>query len=318
LDWEDSEVEIGTHVTDSDCSSSSSYLSDDDISDDDLSDDDTASESSDLQDTKVQVVSTSKQVNKVKIESSVRMALGNKNAPLLAFFQPCSREEHNANLARDLERFRDERESMLRKEKSVGKQKLFQKRNNATLRQRRLRDRKREKEIFAGIRSPGGTKRKTTPLELTDPGISKKRRMDLAEETRPARLLKKKIKEKNRKSQGRKQKHEQRRAKYHNWFTPACWRMIEQAGKAAGSKMSATQIVKIAKARNPEIFENLSRETVRDWIDKSGTRPRWSDATLRRVEAGNSPGHANGGRHGVFVSSSFLINEALTNPFPKG
>ena len=246
------------------------------------------------------------------------MVLGNKIAPLLAFFQPCSRDEYNANLARDRESFRDERESKLRKEKAVGEQKLFRKREKATLRQRRLRDRKREKEIFAGIRSPGGTKRKTIPLELTDLGISKKRRMDIAEETRPAHLLKKKIKDKNRKPQGRKQKHEQRRVKYHNWFTPAYWRMIEQAGKAAGSKMSATRIVKIAKARNPEIFENLLRETIRDWIDKSGERPRWSDATLRRVEAGNAPGHANGGRRGVFVSSSFLINGALTKPVPKG
>jgi hypothetical protein len=318
LDWEDSEVEIGTHVTDSDRSSSSPYLSDDNLSDDDLSDDDSASESDDLQDTKEPAVSTSRRADKVKIESSVRMALGNKNAPLLAFFQPCSREEHNANMARDLERFREERESILVKEKSVTKQKLFRKREKATLRQRRLRDKKREKDIFAGIRSPGGTKRKTIPLELIDPGISKKQRMDLAEETRPARLLKKKINDKNRKPQGRKKKHEQRRAKYHNWFTPACWRMIEQAGKAAGWKMSATRIVKIAKTRNPEIFENLSRETVRDWIDKSGERPRWSDATLRRVEAGNAPGHANGGHRGVFVSSSYLVNGALTDPVPKG
>ena len=317
MDWEDSEVEIGSQITDSDCSSSSSYLSNDDLSDDDLSDDDRASESGDLQDTKKPVVSTSGRVDKVKVESSVQMALGNKKALLLAFFQPCSRDEYNANLARDRESFRDERESKLVRENSVRKQKQFQKREKATLRQRRLRDKKREKEIFAGIHNPGGTKRKTIPLELIDPGTSKKQRIDLAEETRPARLLKK-IKDNNRKPQGRKQKHEQRQAKYHNWFTPACWRMIEQAGKAAGWKMSATWIVKIAKTHNPEIFENLSHETVRDWIDKSGERPRWSDATLRRVEAGNAPGHANGGRRGVFVSSLFIINGALTNPVPKG
>jgi hypothetical protein len=104
--------------------------------------------------------------------------------------------------------------------------------------------------------------------------VTKKRKINLAEETRPARTLQRKIKDKTRKKQGHKQKGELRQAKHHNWFTPVCWTMIEQAAKAAGWQMSPTQIVQIAKARNPEIFEKLTRETVKGWIDRSGPQPR--------------------------------------------
>ena len=67
-------------------------------------------------------------------------------------------------------------------------------------------------------------------------------------------------------------------------------------------EMSASKIVSIAKARNKEIFKNLSRKTVRDWIDQKEAKPQWSDGTLCRIEAANAPGHRNGGPVGVLVS----------------
>jgi hypothetical protein len=291
--------------------SSSSSTASYDSEHDGMSDDDIASvKSPNLSHTQ----GSSAQRNKVKIESSVRLALGAKKAPLLAFFESCSRKEYEANLARDRELMAGDREVDEAREASARKEKLREQREKAKLRQQRLRDRKRGREIDEGIRSPGGTKRKIVEMELTDSGLSKKPRID-AEATRPARLLKWTMKEKTRKPQGRKQKHGARPAKHHNWFTPVCWVMIEQAAKASGWQMSETKIVQIAKARNPEIFAKLSRETVRGWIDRTGPQPRWSDATVRRIAAGNAPGHTNGGKRGALVSMSLIEGKRKTYGF---
>jgi hypothetical protein len=143
--------------------------------------------------------------------------------------------------------------------------------------------------------------------ELTDSGLAKKRRVGFAEETRPKRELIKEYRRTHRSKKGRKLKAQPREAKYHNWFTPLCWVIIEQAARVAGWQMSATQIVKICQARQPQVFAGLTRETVKCWIDRSGSRPRWSDATLSRVQAGNVPGHSNGGPRGALVSSPFTF-----------
>jgi hypothetical protein len=254
--------------------------------------------------------------SRIKIESSVRTALGAKKAPLLKFFKPCTPEEYDANLAREQEVMHRDREGDETLARVAKEQQLLGKRLKAKLRQRKHRHKQNEQDIIAGIRSPGGTKRKLVPAELIDSGLLKRCRMELAEETRPARLLERKIKEKKRKPQGRKAKHMPRQAKYHNWFSPVCWRMIEEAAKAAGWKMSATQIVKIAKARYPMIFEGLARETVREWIDRSGPQPRWSDSTLLKIKAGNTPGHPNGGPRGILVSCIFVVNKQTNSRNP--
>ena len=138
--------------------------------------------------------------------------------------------------------------------------------------------------------------------DWVDDGLTKKACVELPEDTRPVRMLRKKFKDKTRKPQGRKKKHTDRPAQYHNWFTPVCWRMIKQACQIAGWRMSPTEIVKRCKQRNQEVFKGLTRETVRLWIDRTGDKPRWSDETLKCIQAGNVPGHHNGGCKGVFVS----------------
>lgn len=65
--------------------------------------------------------------------------------------------------------------------------------------------------------------------------------------------------------------------------------------------MSATEIVQKLKASDPETFAGLSRSTVYDWIDYSGTHPCWKASVLERVERGNDPGHSRGGRRGILV-----------------
>jgi hypothetical protein len=237
---------------------------------------------------------------KISVESSVRQALNAEKAPLLAFFKRCSKEEHVADLARDSERMQEDWEAQAARMKAREERRLLLRRQKANGRQRKHRAKKKEQEIAQGRRSPGGSRRKLVKLELVDAG---KKTLNIAEATRPARALKRLIKDKTRKPQGAKRKRQPRPAKNHNWFTPITWALIEQAAKEAGWQMSPQRIVNIAKARHATIFEGLSRETVRDWIDRSGPKPKWSDATLRRIEAGNVPGHASGGTRGALVSN---------------
>ena len=124
----------------------------------------------------------------------------------------------------------------------------------------------------------------------------------IAELSRPARELRRKWKQQNQKPQGRKPLHKPQNAIYHNWFTPFLWLQITQAARDAGWEMNPTKIVQIAKGRAPETFKGLTVETVRGWIDRSGDRPRWSDAALHRARKGNDVGHNKGGRQGVLVS----------------
>lgn len=129
----------------------------------------------------------------------------------------------------------------------------------------------------------------------------------IAELTRPARALKKKFKAENKKPQGRKKmKNTDSDAKYHNWFTPLTWSLIEKANRNAGWEMSPSAIVREAKRIDAVIFANLSRTTVIGWIDRSGDTPRWTDSVLERIERGNDSGHKNGGRLGILVRYSHL------------
>lgn len=126
----------------------------------------------------------------------------------------------------------------------------------------------------------------------------------IAELTRPARDIKRNISAKTRKPQGRKKKEGPARpAKYHNWLTPLVWMHVEKAAKEVGWKMAATEMVKSLKRRDPDTFAGLTRTTVNNWIDRSGSKPTWTTAVQKRLDEnrGNSPGHDKGGRQGIFV-----------------
>ena len=283
------------------------FSSDEEFSPSEFNDDDISSVS--------ETPATVGQGHKVTIESSVRLAVARGKAPLLDYFKPCSREEYFATLARDRETLNEQKEEWKAKENAEKRKKKLHQMEVSKLRQRRHREKKKQQGIDNGSRSPGGTKRKIKDVEFVDDGLTKIQKRNVAEDTRPARMLGRKIRDKNRKPQGRKEKNAPQPAKYHNWFSPISWAMIDDAAKAAGWRMSASKIVKNAKARNPRIFEKLTRETVKGWIDRTGEKPRWSDATQRRIELGNAPGHPNGGARGIFVSKVFCQRAALTFPF---
>jgi hypothetical protein len=125
----------------------------------------------------------------------------------------------------------------------------------------------------------------------------------VAELSRPAQVLNRNFMEKRRKPQGRKRKHKDAKAKYHNWLSPFLFTQIDMARVTSGGpKWSTRAIVHVLKKKDPKTFQGLSRTTINRWIDRTGNKPKWSERTLERVKRGNEPGHDNCGRKGFFVS----------------
>ncbi|KAF5341815.1 hypothetical protein D9611_001843 [Ephemerocybe angulata] len=164
--------------------------------------------------------------------SSIRAALelsddvedDGKKRGILNFFKKATPEERELQKAREIEKLKRTQETAeYEKAMDVAAKK---KRAQELARARKANERKRKKltEIQAGLRSPGGTKRKIKELNLTDTNVKRFRGMNsVAELSRPARQIQKKIKEETKKPQGRKKKNGDesiRPAKYTNWFTP--------------------------------------------------------------------------------------------------
>lgn len=133
----------------------------------------------------------------------------------------------------------------------------------------------------------------------------------IAELSRPANALVKKFKDKNRKPQGRKQTVDDKPTKYHNWLTPFLFTQIENARIAAGGpRWSTRAIVHELNKRDPRTFGHLSHSTINGWIDRSGSKPKWTETFLIRLQHGNEPGHSKGGQQGVLVSDTlYFIDE---------
>lgn len=125
---------------------------------------------------------------------------------------------------------------------------------------------------------------------------------------------------KNKKPQGRPHKSENlpKAAKYMNWHAPFLWEEIAEAAlhPSVGYTMSSSKIRDILAAKNPKLFGKIARTTIDGWIDRTGDRPRWSDAAMLMAEDGN---HVKGGRgnYGVLVSSPSLKNKIIGLPFLK-
>jgi hypothetical protein len=111
-------------------------------------------------------VPRAEKVNKIRVESSLRLAIQGKKAPLLSFFKPCTRTEYEEDLAREREKedLEGERERLALMNKSAAEAKIVRRRELERKRQRKLRAKKRDNEILLGIRDPGGRKRKVNIL----------------------------------------------------------------------------------------------------------------------------------------------------------
>ncbi|KAJ7185120.1 hypothetical protein GGX14DRAFT_385775 [Mycena pura] len=124
-------------------------------------------------------------------------------------------------------------------------------------------------------------------------------RSTVAEASRPARQITKKIKAKSRDPSGRKKKNSDRPAKYVNWSTPFAWSAIVAAQRKVG--WGYTNIVQELRRVNYDFFQYLKPHTVMGWIVNVGGFSQWSPAVLARADKGNIPGHNKGGRHGILV-----------------
>ena len=69
--------------------------------------------------------------------------------------------------------------------------------------------------------------------------------------------------------------------------------------------MSATEIAKALKKWDPQIFAAISHQTINEWIDCSGERPKWKDHTLERVRF--DPQYNAAGHLGILVSDCWMI-----------
>lgn len=125
----------------------------------------------------------------------------------------------------------------------------------------------------------------------------------MAHLSRPARVIKRRYKEENRKPQGRKKLRSGKAVVYHtNWTSPFLWRQIEAAcRRSGGPTWSTTGIVKDLQSRDPNTFNGLARQTMDGWIDRSGSKPRWHQSHLDRIQKGDNVSNPNAGRKGILV-----------------
>lgn len=125
-------------------------------------------------------------------------------------------------------------------------------------------------------------------------------RSEVAEGSRPAREITKKVKAENRKPTGRKPKTAPRSAKYVNWMTPFSWSAITAAQRKVG--WGYTDILRELHRRNYDFFQYLKVQTIMGWIEKVGGFSQWKPSVIARATKGNIPGHDKGGRRGILVS----------------
>ncbi|KAM6491985.1 hypothetical protein JOM56_012623 [Amanita muscaria] len=234
---------------------------------------------------------------KICTKSTIRRALEQEgeHQGLLRYFRKATQEEYQEQLQRMSEHI----ESHSKENRLAALQDKYRKkqvtRRKARERKQLERARLKNMEINLGIRSSNGKKRQKYhhDAELHDmPSLDQGD--SVAQLSRPARMLKGKFKEHNRKPQGRKASHQPRKAIYHNWFSPFLFKQIEGARIAAGGPTwSTSAIVKELQKRDWDTFKALRRTTLNDWIDRSGSIPKWSERTVERIRKGNDVGHTS-------------------------
>lgn len=216
-----------------------------------------------------------------------------------------TREAYLADVARATEEEHNVRERDADFEKAIHKRNDKLRKASQNARQQKRRQKRHDAEIKAGVRDANG-KRKTPPQNIADvlqgPSGNKaereRQRLDLAEQSRPKRAIEETLHQSTRKPQGRKRKHEWETAKYVNWHSPFLWPAIERAAlhPSVGLNMSTTRIKDVLVRVNPDsVYGRLNRSTIEGWIDRTGTRPHWSEAALAMA----AKGHIQGG-HGGF------------------
>lgn len=114
--------------------------------------------------------------------------------------------------------------------------------------------------------------------------------LNVAEASRPWRELKRKHQEEQPVDQvGRKRTRELEPAMRVNWQSPLLWDTILCAAAIVGYGMSPKSIEREVKMLDPAKFKALTPQVIGQWIDRTGTCPRWTDKVLDRVKRGARP-----------------------------
>jgi hypothetical protein len=201
---------------------------------------------------------------KAHTNSTIRNALeGGKREGLLRYFRKATHKEHEDHLQQMTEYIESRSEEMTLKAQQDKHRHKLMKQKKATERKRLQQAKLKNIEIISGLRSPGGRKQQVCPL-IYAPIVcllhnEQRRRQDMqlreepsmdqggsvAELSRPAHALKERLREQNRKPQGRKAFRQSQKTIYHNWFTPFLFKQIENARIVAGGPKWSTSIRKM-------------------------------------------------------------------------
>ncbi|KAJ3739019.1 hypothetical protein DFH05DRAFT_1595453 [Lentinula detonsa] len=192
------------------------------------------------------------------------------------FLVPMTKEELTAATKHEFEILAVRTEKREEKANKEEHEKKLQKREMGRIRQQKFRDRRQTQRIESGWTDQRGKKRK---LRVYDDDNEEN---DLAEASRPHRLLKQDIRDqkRNEHTHGRKPTKIQKPAQRMNWFQPLIWAQIELAVKKSGKPWKPVNIMTIAKQSNPTLFKTLTSQVVGQWIDpvsKAKGHYKWLD-----------------------------------------
>ncbi|KAK6974495.1 hypothetical protein R3P38DRAFT_3378568 [Favolaschia claudopus] len=257
--------------------------------------------------------SPAKKKIKEKVESATRRAMDSlsKGTKIPALFRMAgwakpkvlSEQEKQDVFAAEAEEGRMKAEEWAKRERAIKAERDASRKAAQNERQRRHRASKRAAKE---AENPGARKRRKVALEYRETtSVS-----EVAEASRPARQIGKKIKEKNRKPQGRKQTKAARTPKYVNWVTPFSWSCITAAQRKVG--WGLTDIVRELHRVNYDFFQYLTVQTLKGWIEKVDGFSRWTPNVLARAAKGNITGHNKGGRRGILSAYPEIIDEVIS------
>jgi hypothetical protein len=241
----------------------------------------------------------------------------------MKFLKKCNPDEYQDQVQRATEEENERYQERADRVDETKAHRAEKTREDDKLRQRRHREKKYDREISLGERTPGGTKRtrevcvrqfngfllriltnlQHRMVHLED-APTKRQKHSVAELSRPNRAQQERGRQEKKETQkkGRPRVHQARDAFYHNWFSPFLWRQILAAGTEVGWEMSPSAIRNWLQKKDPAVFAKISRTTISEWIDRSGSRPKWSEKALRLAENGNHQLHPEGGCRGALVS----------------
>ncbi|KAJ7815544.1 hypothetical protein B0H13DRAFT_2381017 [Mycena leptocephala] len=211
-------------------------------------------------------------------------------------------EEKQDVFAAEAEERRDKAEEHAKQERLEQLAKDEKRKEGQNERQHCHRAHKRKAE---DTKNPGGKKRKVN-LKYWETAS----RSSIAEASRPAREITKKVKDKTRDPSGRKKKNPDRAAKYVNWTTPFSWSAIAAAQAKVG--WGYTDIVRELRRVNYDFFQHLTPQTVNGWIEKVGGFSQWKASILECTAKGKIPGHNKGGRRGILTAHPEIIKEIVS------